>query len=134
MGLAAGILLGHALLSSNLTLGCISGLIALWGVAFTLSGLYAPRADSNPESSWAPSPRLTRSVLQDDLAPWLGELLIYEFRLISREDLDRALERQCKTGKRIGETLVEMGLISRSDLQRALRVQRACRDAWRQAG
>ena len=49
----------------------------------------------------------------------LGEILI-ERKLISEEDLERALELQKERGDKIGKTLVDMGFIAMRDVLAAL--------------
>ena len=45
----------------------------------------------------------------------LGDLLI-QAKLVTIEDLSKALERQVKEGGRLGENLVAMGVLSQSAL------------------
>ena len=45
----------------------------------------------------------------------LGEMLI-ERRLISQEDLDKALELQKERGDKLGKTLVDLGFIAMRDV------------------
>jgi len=52
----------------------------------------------------------------------LGSILV-RCKLITPEQLEQALERQRETGKRIGETLLEMGFLSEDQLQWALGTQ-----------
>ena len=56
--------------------------------------------------------------------PWrpLGRLLV-EQGLLSEEELERALEQQAATGRRLGETLVELEFVSHLSLSRALAEQ-----------
>ena len=49
----------------------------------------------------------------------IGEILINE-KLLTLENLEKALEQQKKTGGHLGVTLVKMGLVSEKDLARAL--------------
>lgn len=49
----------------------------------------------------------------------IGEIFI-DLGFVSREQLDRALEVQRRTGARIGEILVQQGALSRMDLASAL--------------
>src|SRR5438477_12028909 len=49
----------------------------------------------------------------------LGEILI-ERKLITPEDLDRALELQKERGDKIGKTLVDLGFIAMRDVLAAL--------------
>ena len=52
----------------------------------------------------------------------LGEILI-ERRLITQEDLDRALELQRERGDKIGKILVDLGFIAARDVLSALAEQ-----------
>jgi hypothetical protein len=52
----------------------------------------------------------------------LGKMLV-DRELITREELTRALERQAKTGERLGEALVAMGAASSGDVTRVLAEQ-----------
>src|SRR6201987_5645080 len=52
----------------------------------------------------------------------LGEILI-ERRLITQEDLDRALELQRERGDKLGRILVDLGFIATRDLLAALSEQ-----------
>jgi type IV pilus assembly protein PilB len=51
--------------------------------------------------------------------PRLGEMLIGE-GLLTREELDQGLQLQRTSGRRLGETLVDMGLVTSLDLTRVL--------------
>jgi hypothetical protein len=52
----------------------------------------------------------------------LGEILI-ERNLITRRQLERALEFQKQSGSRIGEALVKLGATTIEQIEQALRVQ-----------
>src|SRR5271170_133303 len=52
----------------------------------------------------------------------LGEILI-ERKLISEEDLERALELQKERGDKLGKTLVDMGFVAMRDVLAALSEQ-----------
>ncbi len=49
----------------------------------------------------------------------LGDILV-DTELISRKTLERALERQKATAKRLGQVLEEMGVITEAELMEAL--------------
>jgi hypothetical protein len=51
--------------------------------------------------------------------PLLGALLV-EHGAVRLSDVEFALNEQVQTGKRLGDTLVELGLLSRPSLARAL--------------
>ena len=65
----------------------------------------------------------------------LGELLVYRYRLITKEQQGRALERQreVERGRRLGEILIEMGFVTSSQLQDALDYQFNERHPWHNA-
>jgi len=65
----------------------------------------------------------------------LGELLVYRYRLITKEQRTLALERQREParGRRLGEVLMGMGLVTPSQLEEALDYQLHERDPWRGA-
>jgi general secretion pathway protein E len=72
-----------------------------------------------------PSKRLSRPKSTDakvDNGVRLGEILI-ERKLITAEDLERALELQKERGDKIGKTLVDMGFIAMRDVLAALSEQ-----------
>ena len=56
------------------------------------------------------------------MAMRLGEMLI-ERKLITQEDLERALELQKERGEKLGKTLVDLGFIAMRDVLAALSVQ-----------
>lgn len=53
----------------------------------------------------------------------LGQILVQK-KLISQDQLARAMDQQASTGKRLGEILAEWNVITEQHLQSALRVQR----------
>jgi hypothetical protein len=120
----------------------VAGFAFVASVALVTSGIYAintpPRQPkpkyrpmARPRSAAAPLGRVTAPEGQD--APTLGELLVEHYQFIGADDLERALERQKATKKKLGETLVEMGLLSEEDLLRALNFQAELADPWRLA-
>jgi hypothetical protein len=52
----------------------------------------------------------------------LGKMLV-DRQLVTRDELSRALERQAKTGERLGEALIAMGTASSADVTRVLAEQ-----------
>lgn len=61
---------------------------------------------------------------REPLVPLLGALLVYKYRLISHQQLERALEDQRRTRRLLGEIMVDLGMISRSQLREAIEHQR----------
>lgn len=53
----------------------------------------------------------------------LGQILVQK-KLISQDQLARAMDQQASTGKRLGEILAEWNVITEQHIQSALRVQR----------
>jgi hypothetical protein len=81
--------------------------------------------------------RLSRSlesgaVWDPAAAPRLGEMLVSR-DLISKEDLESALEQQAGTRKRLGQVLVEMELVTYAEVAEALEEQLS-RRAWQTSG
>lgn len=68
--------------------------------------------------------RADQSVVEAAHVPWqpLGRILV-DKGLLSEGELERALDHQAGTGRRLGETLVELGFVSRTALTRALAAQ-----------
>lgn len=52
----------------------------------------------------------------------LGEILL-NAGLISREELDTALEKQLSSGKALGVQLIDDGLVTRNEIAHALSIQ-----------
>jgi type IV pilus assembly protein PilB len=71
------------------------------------------RATNGDTPEWAQPP------IPPDRSRPLGQALIAR-GLVDPVTLDRALAMQRSTGRRVGETLVDMGVLSRADLARAL--------------
>jgi len=65
----------------------------------------------------------------------LGELLVYRYQLITKEQRAAALESQrgAERGRRLGDVLMQMGLITPSQLEEVLDYQLQERDPWRGA-
>jgi type IV pilus assembly protein PilB len=52
----------------------------------------------------------------------IGELLV-EAKLVTREQLDQGLEAQQKTGRKLGQTLIELGIVNETQLTQLLSQQ-----------
>lgn len=65
----------------------------------------------------------------------LGELLVYRYGLITKDQRQEALARQkgAERGRRLGEILVGMGAVAEADLRDALQDQRSERNPWENA-
>jgi len=63
----------------------------------------------------------------------LGEMLLAA-GLISRQQLDEALQKQHKTGQRLGRVLCEMGAVSEQDIARTLGKQLGVPHVWLRKG
>lgn len=74
--------------------------------------------------------RSIRHVMSSEPTPWLplGELLI-ERRLLSRRQLELALQEHQRTGRRLGEVLVSYGFVSEQALASTLLEQVGLIDA-----
>ena len=65
----------------------------------------------------------------------LGELLVYRYQRITRDQRDEALARQkgSDRGRPLGEILTDMGLVTEAQVREALDFQSFERDPWRGA-
>jgi hypothetical protein len=75
--------------------------------------------EANPPKERAPILGTSLKLVGEAL---LGEILI-ERNVITRRQLERALEAQKQTGQRIGDTLVKIGATTMEQIEQALRVQ-----------
>jgi type IV pilus assembly protein PilB len=75
----------------------------------------APHSGASPDGpDWA-----TRRAARTERSGQLGQMLV-DRRAITADQLTHAVGQQRATGRRVGETLVEMGVLSRSTLAEAL--------------
>ena len=65
----------------------------------------------------------------------LGELLLYRYQLITKDQREEALARQRNVdrGRRLGEILVEMEAVTESELREVLEDQLSQRNPWESA-
>ena len=63
----------------------------------------------------------------------LGEILVDNNQLLP-ELLDEALERQKQTGKRLGQTLIDMGFVSDEEVRKAISQQLGVPHVWLRRG
>ncbi len=126
LAVSAGVFMGHALRTGYTPSWWIGGICLFIGVVLVVGGLVSARARAR--SIHLPSAPGARPKQADDsTAPRLGALLVYKYRLITEEQLERALEEQRRQkGGRVplGEMLVSMKLITKSQLREALEYQR----------
>lgn len=64
--------------------------------------------------------------------PLLGELLVHEWKLITEEQLETAIDWQQRHGGQLGQALVDLGIISSADLDQVVRRQLGLADPWHQ--
>jgi type IV pilus assembly protein PilB len=68
------------------------------------------------------TPRLDHTFFENEVRPHLGSVLL-SANLLRPEQLDRALDAQRGSGKRIGQVLIELGLLYEQDIARAIAIQ-----------
>jgi MSHA biogenesis protein MshE len=66
--------------------------------------------------------RLDHTFFDNEIRPHLGAVLL-QTKLLRPDQLDRALEAQRGSGKRLGETLIDLGFLYEQDISRAIAVQ-----------
>ena len=110
----AGLLIACAVYEGSLTAWTTGGLAVLLGVLTTVAAILRPRRRGvEPESS---------AEWNEAAAPPLGQMLV-SYGVVSEEDLDRALEAQKTSKKRLGQVLVEMELVTEGQMAAVLEEQ-----------
>lgn len=66
--------------------------------------------------------RLDHTFFENETRPHLGALLVQQ-GLLRPEQLDRALDVQRGTGRRLGDVLIELGFVFEQDIARAIAIQ-----------
>jgi len=110
----AGLVLGYGWAGGDALLRHVGTIALVVGVLTALTALLTPpRTDRGPEH-----------VPEGDGsgAPLLGQMLV-GYGLITEADLERALERQERTDKRLGRVVVEMGLVTSAQVAEVLEEQ-----------
>jgi type IV pilus assembly protein PilB len=64
-------------------------------------------------------PRLDNAYFDGEAHPYLGSILL-KSKMLSAQQLDEALDEQLRSGKRLGEVLVDRGWLFPQDIARAL--------------
>ncbi len=119
----AGLLMASAVYDRSILVWLTAVLALLLGVLSTAAAILGARRvriRSETAAVWDPA-----------AAPRLGEMLVGR-GLISKADLDGALEQQKGTTRRLGQVLVDMGYVTYAQVAEALEEQLS-RRAW-QAG
>ncbi len=117
LAVSSGYTLGGAIIGHRLVLGMVSGVLLLAGA---IVGCLRLRSEPLPEALLSQLEQRESYEAAVQSAPRLGELLVHRYHWISQRDLERALSRQRRSGRRLGEILVKMRVISVEKLTRAL--------------
>ncbi len=88
-----------------------------------LLGESAPAQKARPSGPAVSAPRRGKSRL--------AELLVDEWKLISAEDLNRAVVHKSNSGRSLVHELARMGLLTDEDLERVLGLQASRDNPWR---
>jgi len=116
-----GVAFGHAWTSQGTPMWWVGAITLLTGLLLVLSGIYVrsrPRG-AVPEVGVRGEPTDTG----EPVVPLLGAILVYQFRWVTQQQLNKALEQQRSEGRdkrRIGEILLELEMITEAQLQEAL--------------
>jgi len=118
----------------------VSGIYAVNIVPPHHSMLPTPAHQVRPH---APSQPLVEEALPRPLGPAvaplqhrqsrLADLLVNQWKLITPEQLHRALVHQTNSGRSLIRELARMGLLTDEDLERVLALQAAAQDPWHEA-
>jgi len=124
MAAGGGISFGQAWAKAYGLSWWLGALFLLGGVLLVLSTIHASAQTGKKQVEAVPLREL-RELLdeREPLVPLLGALLVYKYRVLSQEQLNRALERQLsdhRRKRRLGEILLEMEVVTESQLKKAL--------------
>jgi len=126
MGVGGGVAFGHAWVAKYAISWWVGVLSVLGGVLLVLSAVSATRRDQERAKAERPVP-LRYLDEREPVVPLLGALLVYKYRMLTQEQLSRALEEQFRSSvekRRLGEILVEMGMVTEEQLGQVLEHQR----------
>ncbi len=124
---AVGIMLGHFIPTVDDALWTAGALLFVAGVPAAL--LLSTRERAPRVRSQADAPADDRAQADDgrnDGVPPIGEMLV-NYGLLSSSDLQKALARQKKSGKRLGQILVGMHLVTLDQVLAVLEEQHSRR-------
>ncbi len=135
LGLAtmAGLWLGRAWAEGTNILSWFLGTVSLVvGVLVAMAGMRTANPPREVKQFQPPKQRPRR--WRDRPLPYLGELLVNKYHLISDTELQDALTEQKMRGGRLGQIMVAMGLLEYEQLAEVLEDQLAYGDPWRGIG
>jgi hypothetical protein len=126
MGVGGGVAFGHAWAARYAISWWVGVLSVLAGVLLVLSAVSATRRSGEQARDEQAVP-LRYLEQREPVVPLLGALLVYKYRMLTQEQLSRALEEQFREGerkRRLGEILLEMGMVTVEQLEEVLEHQR----------
>jgi len=126
MGVGGGAAFGHAWVAESPISWWVGVLSVLAGVLLVLSAVSATRRSEQQERRGKPY-QLAYPDEREPVVPLLGALLVYKYRVLTQEQLSRALEEQFRNStqkRRLGEILLEMGMVTEEQLEEVLEHQR----------
>ncbi len=135
LGLAtiAGLWLGRAWAEGTNLLSWVLGTVSLvMGVLIAMAGMRTATPPREIKQFQPPKQRPRR--WRDRPLPYLGELLVNKYHLITDTELQDALAEQKMRGGRLGQIMVALGLLEYEQLAEVLEDQLAYGDPWRGVG
>lgn len=126
MGVGGGVAFGHAWVARYAISWWVGVLSVLAGVLLVLSAVSATRRSGEQARDEEAVP-LRYLEQREPVVPLLGALLVYKYRMLTQEQLSRALEEQFRSSvekRRLGEILLEMEMVTEEQLETVLEHQR----------
>jgi len=126
MGVGGGVAFGHAWVARYAISWWVGALSVLAGVLLVLSAVSATRR-SGEQARVEKAVPLRYLEQREPVVPLLGALLVYKYRMLTQEQLSRALEEQFRSSaekRRLGEILLEMEMVTEEQLETVLEHQR----------
>ena len=125
MGVGGGVAFGHAWATKYAISWWVGVLSIVAGILLVLSGVSAARRGREEEREEAVP--LRHLDPREPVVPLLGALLVYRYRMLTQEQLSRALEEQLRDDRRkrrLGEILLELEMVTEEQLAEVLEQQR----------
>ncbi|NIQ99948.1 MAG: hypothetical protein GTN78_07055 [Gemmatimonadales bacterium] len=128
----SGLWVGRGWSSQSWLSWVVGGTSLLCGVLVAIVGLRVSAPHEEVRQYRPPQHRPRRR--RERAVPYLGELLVHKYHLITEKQLQEALAEQRNRGGRLGQIMVAMGYLDYATLSRVLEDQVSYADPWRGVG
>jgi hypothetical protein len=125
----SGLWVGRAWAEQNWLSWTVGGVSLLCGVFVVVAGVRLNTPPKEARQYEPPKQALPRR--RDRAVPYLGELVVHKYQLVTEKQLQEALQQQRDRGGRLGQIMVAEGYLDYPTLSRILEDQLSYGDPWR---